>query len=159
MKAAMERFHAALPGLVEKPVAKGAVGGGPLEEPIEEPLQVERRSTHDERAMAASPHTGKRAIRLAHVARHVEGLSRVCDVEQVVGHATSHLVRGFGRSDVHAPIDLHGVEGKDLGADAKGDLETDVTLSRGGRADQEENRVRHGQEVAAFFGRMADTAL
>ena len=67
---------------------------------------------------------------------HRELLGRVHHVDQVVAHLGLIRGGGGGRADVHAPVDLHGVEGDDLGpADEPGHAHGEVRLARGGWAD------------------------
>ena len=65
-----------------------------------------------------------------------EFLRRVDEVDHVVDHALALLWSRLGGADVHPPIDLHRVDGDDLGADGEGDLDGGSGLP-GGRGAQD----------------------
>jgi hypothetical protein len=60
---------------------------------------------------------------------------RVAQVDQVVGHALHLRARRLGGPDVHAPVDLHAVDGDDLGAELLRDPQRHLGLAGGRRAD------------------------
>ena len=88
-------------------------------EVVEHGRQVEP-GAGDEQRPAAAP--GDRPLGLGvggAVVGDGERLVGVDEIEAVVGHGGPVGGRRLGRADVHAPVDLHGVDGHDLGA---GDL-------------------------------------
>ncbi len=91
------------------------VGGGPLEEPTEQALQIER-SPADEQDLAAT-----RTDLLggspggSEVLGDAEFVAGVHEVDQVVRHPLAIGGAWFGGADIHAAIDGHRVERQDLG--------------------------------------------
>ena len=64
-------------------------------------------------------------------------------VYHVVRHAIHLLSRGLGRTDVHAPVDLHGVRGDHLSAQLLCQKHAELRLSRRRRACDNHYLVRH----------------
>jgi hypothetical protein len=74
-------------------------------------------------------------------------VARVAQVDEVVGHTLHLRARRLGGPDVHAAVDLHAVDGDDLGAELLGDPQRHLGLAGGRRADDCGN-LRHSRELA-----------
>jgi len=71
-------------------------------------------------------------------AAYAEGLGGFDDVDEVVGQGGAAVGGGFGGADVHAAVDLHGVDGEDVGVEGLGEVEGGRALADGGGADDED---------------------
>ncbi len=70
---------------------------------------------------------------------HVELITRGDQVEAVVGHGSAIGGRRLGGTDGHTPVDLHGIDGDDLGTRvSQGVCHGHVALTRGRRADDDQ---------------------
>ena len=74
------------------------------------------------------------------------------DVEQVVRDARALGGVGLRGADVHAAVDLRGVDRDDLAAEALGERERERALARRGRTHQE-NGGQHGAARRPISGR------
>ena len=92
---------------------------------------------------------GQDAVHNGHGVRHVPGhgvvLLRLRHVDHVVGDAPLLRPGGLGGADVHAAVDLHGVGGHHLPAEAEGQLRGQGGLARGGGAADHQDVGFHGR--------------
>ena len=67
--------------------------------------------------------------RVLFVLSHAESLVRVDQIDAVVRHTRTVGDSGFGRTNVHAAIHLHGVDRHDVGASCTGHCHGNVALA------------------------------
>ena len=65
---------------------------------------------------------------------HGVGFGGVGHIQHVVRHKRLLLRRGLGGSDVHPPVDLHGVHADDFAPKAPGQFQGQIALPAGRRA-------------------------
>ena len=97
---------------------------------IEKSLNVEAGSSYNNR----DPPSGQDIIRCLHgklAENHdIKGLRWSHDVDQVVGNSHHLVFHDLSRSDVHPPVDLHGIGTDDLPADILCQTQGNVCLAR-----------------------------
>ena len=76
-------------------------------------------------------------------ARDREALARFDKIHQVMGYSLFFILGRLCRCDIHVLVDLHGIGGDDLTAEALGDLHRQGGLARGGRSDNGDNFLLH----------------
>ena len=76
---------------------------------------------------------------------HRPALGRVGHCHHVVRDALCFLRRGSSGADGHAPVDLHGVHGHHLAAEALCQGHAHFGFAGGGGADDADNTVVHGE--------------
>ena len=129
-----------------------ALGGGPkaelrpdrrvctgaVKEPVEKGLDVQGRPPHGHYGPALEPDLLDERDGLVQKQPHAGGLAGFQDVDHVVLDLLAAVGRGLGRADVHAAVDLHGVDADDLAFEAPGQLKRQCALARG-RDTQDQN--------------------
>ena len=103
----------------------------------EQGLDVEAGAADDHRARSASFDVDDCGTRTVSESVGVEDLVWVNYVKQVVRRAFSFGERGFGCSDVQAPVDLSGVGGDDFNGRVVRQLQGKAGLAGGGGADDD----------------------
>lgn len=118
---------------------------GPLEESLEQRLQIEVGSADHDRDSPAGLDPGDGGSRGGEPVGDREvplEIVRIRDVEQVVGHRAPFGRRRLGGADVEPPVDLHAVGGDALAetVERRGEFEREFALPACGRAEDEDRR-------------------
>lgn len=133
----VERFRALAGGSFAEAGSKFGVGGGAIEEAVEQGHEVERSSGDGEDRASAGGDVGDGGVGSGHEAGDAEGFGWLGDVDEVVRDALPLGGRWLGGADVHSPIDLHGVDAEDLGIEAFGEGQGEGGLADGGAAEEQ----------------------
>lgn len=137
-------------------VAEGGVGVGALEQSFQEGLDVEVGAADEDGGAATRLDVGDGPVGGGEPVGDGEAAGGLGDVDHVVGDAAAVVRGGLGGADVHAPEDLDGVGGDDLGgagvaaAEEEGDLNGEVGFAAGGGAGDDGEAGRewgHGRSV------------
>jgi len=75
--------------------------------------------------------------------RKTQNFVRIGDVNQVMRHARPLFVRGLGRPDVHAAIKETRIRRNDLAVESLSELDCELRLAHGRRADKEDEGLSH----------------
>ena len=67
----------------------------------------------------------------------IEWLGQLGYINQMVRHSGALLGRWFGRADVHAAINLHGIYGNNFSAQFFGEPQGNLRFADGGRTSQQ----------------------
>ncbi len=113
-------------------------GCGGVPEAFDPGFEVEAGAAAEDGGEAAGMDRGDGLVGEFEEAGGAEGFTGVGDVEEVVRDEGAFGRGRFGRADVHAAIDLHGVEGDDFGVEEGGEFEGDGGFAGGGGAGEEE---------------------
>ena len=132
----MQRGPPLASGSRVEPCAHAGIGPRQRAQALGQRLEVEHRPAGHDRHPAAGANRRDRREGVVAEPRRGVGLGRVDDVDQVMGDARAGRRVGFRRADVHAPVDLRGVDADDLAADALGQRERERALAGRGRAHQ-----------------------
>ena len=135
-------------GALLQACAHGRVGAGEVEG-IGDGADVEARAADDEGAPPAGLDGGEVGAGVALVGGDGGLLGDVEDVDLVVGVAAALVEGELGGAHVHAPVELGGVGPDDLAAggpiaEGVGEVEGELGLAGGRRADDGDARGRHG---------------
>ena len=95
-------------------------------------LQIQPRAAHQNRAAAPAEDILHAGVGLRYEPGHGPALGGIGHAHHVVGDALHLLRSGGGGADGHAPIDLHGVHGHHLAAEAAGQRHAHFCFSCGG---------------------------
>jgi hypothetical protein len=87
-------------------------------------------------------------MRRAQIASDTEVLGRIDHVDQVVGDSAAIFRRGFGRADVHPPIDGDRIERQNFCADPLGQNHCDPALPRSRRTGHHDRLIDQRLEGA-----------
>ena len=139
----MERGLAVSLGLLVEPAAQLGIGSRSVEEPAEQRLEIECRAAYEQRSLASSFNRRDGLQGPVAIVGHAGGFPGLDHVDQVVRDASALCQRGFGRADVHAPIDRHRVHRDDLGIEPAGQRHADGRLAHGRRARQVDRSLKH----------------
>jgi hypothetical protein len=103
---------------------------------VDDRSNIEARPPDEQRAPAARFDVVDRGTRRVLGLADRPFVGRVGDVDEMMRHGRPIGPRGFGGTDVHAPVHLHRVERDDLDiAERRGYFERDRGLARRGRPD------------------------
>ena len=115
-------------------------------------LQIQPRAAHQNRAAAPAEDILHTDIGLRYEPGHGPALGGIGHPHHVVGDALHLLRSGGGGADGHAPIDLHGVRGHHLAAEAVGQRHAHFRFSRGGGTHHTDDlRDHRGLLSRSFF--------
>ena len=121
------------------------IGGGPFEEPLGEALDVEHGATNGDDRLTTRVNVADGDVGELKVAGQAEGIARLDHVDEMMRYRPPGLCGRLGRTDVHAAIDLHGIDGDDLAARPAGDFQPDAALATTGTPDEQVDRDGHGR--------------
>ncbi len=109
-------------------LTQGRISGRAFEDPPEKGLQVERRPPHKQDLPAPLAYVRNRRFSGVNILGKAEFLVRVDHVDQMMGHGRPLLGRGFGRPNIHAPIEGHRIERDDLRTQVSGKRNPNLRL-------------------------------
>lgn len=128
-KSLMKGGEAGLGDFGAKLVADGGIGAGAFEQAVEEGFDVHGRAADGDDGPALGRDDGDCLSSQIQKTVHAEGFGGLDDVDQMPGDLLSFFERGLGRADVHAAINLHGINTYDFAAEGLGQPEGKRALS------------------------------
>lgn len=135
----VEDFGAEVAHLFVELLAHFGIGGGAGGRAVEEGMDVKTGAADDEGDVFAAADVLKGVLGVLVEFSYVEGVVDVADVDEVVGNEGPLVGGRFGRSDVHAAIDLHRVGGDDLAAHGCSEGERQLRFARSCRPRDDEH--------------------
>ena len=112
----------------------------PFPQAVGKGANVQPRPAHDERHAPFRVQPGDLLQRQPTVQADVEGLVRLDEIDQPMGHAIPLRRRRLVRADVHAAVHLRRVSRENFGAERLRDLDRHPTLPDGRRPDEKDYR-------------------
>ena len=143
----IQRGQALLARLRVECCAHGRVGCGQRVQAVAQGFEVQHGAAHQQGVVAARVDLANQAFGVGDKTRGRIRFSGLDDVEKVVRHGRALGGARFGRADVHAAVDLGGVDADDLHRLSVSEGHRHRTLPRGRGPGQADHRRRH---VAAF---------
>lgn len=137
-EAAMEGGQTNGGDLGPETLANGGVGAGAFEEAVEQGLDIHGGAADGDDGFAATLNIGGGLMGEVEELIDAEGLRGLDDVDQMAGDLPSLLERRLGGADVHAAVNLHGIDADDLAGEGTGQLEGEGSLARGGDAEDQD---------------------
>ena len=120
-------------GLVLQTPAKREVGIGPLEQPAQQRLEIQSRTSHEQRPFAPPLDVQDGGSRPLAIRRDAGGFPGLDDVDQVVRDSAALVDRRLARADIHAAVQGRRVECDHLRAQPPRQSDTDRRLARSRR--------------------------
>ncbi len=118
-------------------IAKLRIRSRPLEHSFKERFKIERRTAGGDQGDVPVARIGDHLIGQLDESGDGERLIRLDNVDQVVSHELTLSHGWLGRTDIHAAIDLHGINAKDLGAHRARQFEGQLAFTGCGRSDDD----------------------
>ncbi len=122
------------------PRAHLRVGARQCAQPLGQRLEVQHRAADKERHVSAGADLAGRRQRIGAKPRRRIGFGRIHDIDQVMRHAGARRRVRFRGADIHAAVDLCGVDADDLDVEALGQCKRERALARRRRAHQQHRR-------------------
>jgi len=135
----VEFFGTDLIGSGLKLASEFGIGGRSFEESFRQGLEVQDRAADGEDQAAAGVDIVDGGLGPFHEPAGGKRFGRIDHIDQVVWDFLADCNVRLGRTDIHVAIDLHRIDGQDLGAELFGQGASEGALAGGGAADDEDN--------------------
>ena len=116
-------------GLLLETVTQVPISGRSLENPAQQPFEIEGRSADEKHLASSVANLCDAPAGRFEISSKAAIFVRFEDVDQMVRHGVALVVGRLGRADVHVPIEGHRVHRDDLGADATRQFDADGRLA------------------------------
>lgn len=103
-----------LHGFSEIPIRRWA-----LEEPTDQRFKVKRSAADEQYKFASALDFGDFGVSVVEKLRDAVVFGGIDDIDQMVRDLLAFLLARFGRSDVHASVDGHGIDRDDFGSEVR----------------------------------------
>src|SRR5262249_49609554 len=139
----MERAEAACVRFPLKSLPYRLIFAWADEDSLEQRPQIQSAAAAHDRLLPSCRRVTYRTVRQLTVARGVEVLVRIDDVDQMMRHALSRRQRRLRRTDVHVPINELRIGVDDFAAHLKRRVDRDFALAYAGRSQDHDKLGLH----------------